>query len=414
MRISPIGPVLVLLLTVHASASEPQPPTDPVLRAEVEALVKDLGAREYKKREAAAGRLLRIGDDAVWLLVKAAESPDSEVQLRAREILDEIAWVPPEERARIDGLIRELAACRDPVEAGKLFAQIEKAGKAAVKALVGLYPSRKPDSEAFTIVAVFGKRTGRLGEAMACRATMTNGSDQGAWINTKGFSIHKGLTEGDILNNRRPQKPLFTSGGGTTQNTLVHLAPGASLDVELSLATDSLLPGRFEATVHYASSGAGPRTTAPAEPRPSGLPAWVATDLAASAPAVPLALVPAEVGPKEGDPFALQVALPQTEAGAGGPVAFSWEIQGNLPQDVKKGVTATMTRWALLMDAKGEPVAMAALEPAAESEGKSGAGSVTPPGPGSYTLVVGCSRRSPTAHVPKFDVVSKPVPVIIR
>ncbi len=409
-----VGPVAVLLLAACASASEPQPPADPALRAEVEALVRDLGAREYRKREAATGRLRQIGDDAVWLLAKAVDGPDQEVRQRAREILDEIAWVPPEERARIAGLVRDLAACRDPGEAQRLFTQIEKAGKPGVKALEALFPSRKPDSAAFTIVASFGKKVARMGEPFSCRATMTNGSDQGIWVNTKGFALHKGLTEGEQLNMRRPQKPLFTSGGNSPANTLVHLAPGASLELELSLATDSFLPGRFEATVHYASTGTSSRMAGSSEPRPSGLPAWVATDLAVSSPAVPLALVPALLGPGEGDPFGLKAALAQPEAVAGAPVPFTWEVEGDFPQDVKKGVTAIVSHWALLMDAQGMPVVVTTLEPALESGGKSGTGAVTPLASGSYTLVVGCSRRSPTTHVPKFDVVSKPVSVTVR
>lgn len=412
MRLSPALSVLILACAeAIGSSSEPQPPADPQVRAEVESLVKNLGAREYRKREAAAARLLEIGDDAVWSLRQSAESPDQEVRSRSREILTAIAWVPPETRAKLEEMARELASCRDPARAASLFNGLEAGGKAGVKLLSHFFAEEKARAEDFQIEAAFPKTIFRIGETITCRATMRNRGAIGTWIDTRAFSMHKGLADGEMLNMRRPQKPLFAAGGGGRNpgNSLLYLAPGEACEVDLALKSDSLTPGRFSVTVHYAAQARG----LPVEPRASGLPAWAPADLAANGPDVSLHLVPGRVGPQEGDPFLLEVSLAEAVPAAGEPVSFSWAIQGDLPP-VKKGLTATETFWAILLDGREEPVAGGEIESDPESGGKSGNGTIVPPVSGTYTLVVGCSRRSPTVHVPKFDVVSKPVTVTVR
>lgn len=411
-----IGPSLFVPLLACAVAiggpSEPQPPADPRIRAEVETLVKDLGAREYRKREAAAVRLLEIGDDAVWSLRQAAESPDQEVRSRSREILTSIAWVPPETRTKLEEMARELASSRDPAKVGTLFNGLEANGKAGVKLLSRFFSDEKVRAEDFEIAAVFQKSVFRAGEPIACRATMRNKGETGAWIDLNAFSLHKGLADGEMLNMRRPQKPLFAIGGGGRNpgNSLLYLAGGEACEIDLSLPSDTLVPGRFSVTVHYSARGA---TGQFGQPRASGLPAWAPADLAANGPDVSLHLVPVRTGPQEGDPFLLEVSLAESVPAAGEPLSFSWTIEGDLPA-VKKGLTATETLWAILLDGDEQPVAGGSVESDPEADGKSGTGTIVPPGPGAYTLVVGCSRRSPTVHVPKFDVVSKPVAVSVR
>lgn len=413
MRLSPALSVLILACAeAIGSSSEPQPPADPKVRAEVESLVKDLGAREYRKREAAAARLLEIGDDAVWSLRQSAEDPDQEVRSRSREILTAIAWVPPETRAKLEEMARELASCRDPARAASLFNGLEAGGKAGIKLLSRFFTEEKARVEDFQIEAAFPKTIFRIGETITCRATMRNKGTQGIWIDPKAFSINKGLSDGEGLNMRRPQKPLFALGGsgGGAGKSLLYLAAGETFEAELLLKTDTLVPGRFSVTVHYSARGASGQF---GQPRASGLPAWAPADLAANGPDVSLHLVPGRVGPQEGDPFFLEVSLAEAVPAAGEPVSFSWAIQGDLPP-VKKGLTVTETFWAILLDGDEQPVAGGEIESDPESGGKSGNGTIVPPGPGAYTLVVGCSRRSPAVHVPKFDVVSKPVTVAVR
>ena len=77
-----------------ASAQE----TDPA--AKIDALIQQLGSEDYAAREKATEELRAIGKAAEEALRKAAESPDAEVQARARSLLREIEKPKEAEKPR--------------------------------------------------------------------------------------------------------------------------------------------------------------------------------------------------------------------------------------------------------------------------------------------------------------------------
>jgi hypothetical protein len=68
------------------AAPVPEPPANP----EIEALIRDLGAEEYRTRSRAEKRLVDLGLPALPYLEKALGSPDPEVKWRAREAMEQI------------------------------------------------------------------------------------------------------------------------------------------------------------------------------------------------------------------------------------------------------------------------------------------------------------------------------------
>ena len=68
------------------------PPDDPPRAADIQRLIGQLGDDEFRVREQATATLTAVGQPRKELVVKAAESQDAEVRLRARRIL--AAWQP--------------------------------------------------------------------------------------------------------------------------------------------------------------------------------------------------------------------------------------------------------------------------------------------------------------------------------
>jgi tetratricopeptide (TPR) repeat protein len=70
--------------------------------AEINALIDRLGSSDFKQREAAHDRLLKLGDEAAPLLEKAAKDQDAERASQAKEILTYLRWKLP---ARLEEML---------------------------------------------------------------------------------------------------------------------------------------------------------------------------------------------------------------------------------------------------------------------------------------------------------------------
>jgi hypothetical protein len=67
------------------------------MKARIEAAIADLGAPDFKRREAASKILLELREKAYPAVVSATESSDSEVATRAEELIKKFKEVVPEE-----------------------------------------------------------------------------------------------------------------------------------------------------------------------------------------------------------------------------------------------------------------------------------------------------------------------------
>jgi hypothetical protein len=89
----PAGPVDVARQLPADQAARPAAPSA-ALGAEIERLIEQLGAEEFKARDAAATRLREIGADALGPLTAAKQSPDPEIASRAAGIVRQISRKP--------------------------------------------------------------------------------------------------------------------------------------------------------------------------------------------------------------------------------------------------------------------------------------------------------------------------------
>lgn len=171
---------------------EPQPPADPQARAEVETLCRQLSDSDFHVRESANERLLEIGDDAVWALRQVADGKDMEASARAREILEEVAWVPPSQRKRIEDLCAVLRDSGDEAEQARVYQGILQNGKAGQRALQRLFthPELKPEEIELKVEADV-ERVAR-GGAITFRLKMSNRGKEGVWIQRTGLTCSVG------------------------------------------------------------------------------------------------------------------------------------------------------------------------------------------------------------------------------
>lgn len=83
--------VLVFSLILGIATASGQMPDTPEVAARVRELIRDLGADEFHKREAASKELVEIGQPALEALRRAAkESQEPEVQYRAQALIEQI------------------------------------------------------------------------------------------------------------------------------------------------------------------------------------------------------------------------------------------------------------------------------------------------------------------------------------
>lgn len=93
------------------------PMTEDML-ARIDKDIRDLGAEEFDKREAASADLLALQERAIPALLKAIENPDAEVAQRAEKLVDMLADALPEDR--FSCLDKDVLHTRDSKFAGKL------------------------------------------------------------------------------------------------------------------------------------------------------------------------------------------------------------------------------------------------------------------------------------------------------
>jgi hypothetical protein len=133
---------ILLLLAVPALAQEDE---------RIARLVQELGADDYKVREAAEAELKKIGAPAIPPLKKALEDKDAERAERARRVLTEIEKPKPEEkekkaprRSGIKSVYRDLArGLTVTVEDGKIEVVVPEEDKETGKKV---YKTYKADS----------------------------------------------------------------------------------------------------------------------------------------------------------------------------------------------------------------------------------------------------------------------------
>jgi len=116
-----------------ATASE-QVPDKPELAARLQELIRDLGADEFQKREAASKGLVEIGGPALEALRQAAKkSKDPEVQLRACIVVEQIeAAVAMQEREKeLASLRKDLAQAQPAPDFKGLKPALEHSGQLA-------------------------------------------------------------------------------------------------------------------------------------------------------------------------------------------------------------------------------------------------------------------------------------------
>jgi len=71
-----------------AELSPAEPPAE--VQAQIDQLIKDLSAKEFATREAASAELIKLGQQALPALRKAAESKDPEVAWRSKAAIEKI------------------------------------------------------------------------------------------------------------------------------------------------------------------------------------------------------------------------------------------------------------------------------------------------------------------------------------
>ena len=144
--------ILLALLLLSASATgqqEKQKEPGPAavradgLEAEISRLIKNLGSVNWRTREEATRRLTEIGEPAMNALTAAHITNDIEAKERIERLLDRFHWLPPENRGRIEEIIKKYSSDpeRKPViDIEKLLKELSsenaKRHEGAIQALI--------------------------------------------------------------------------------------------------------------------------------------------------------------------------------------------------------------------------------------------------------------------------------------
>ncbi len=412
----------VLSLFGGTDGDAPRPPADPALREEIKSLVGDLGHSDHGVRATAAARLAEIGPDAVWALVPAAESEDTEIRLRAGELLERMAWVSPGKRREIDRLVGLLKTTRDPRVAAHTFRTLEGMGSGARGILKDLFSGGKADPGEFELTVLPEKTTIACGTPAKARVCLRNTGKRPLWIRPSAFFPCRDSGEADnafhLFFQNLQQAGAFD---------LLCVAPGESFEQDVTLeSSQTLEAGPFRLSVLYDTTAGrgGPRPGSAAfDARiraqgedPDREIIHRATRLRARAEAGPLYALPS-LDQAPGSP-AVDIVLAARETASGSPLSFDLILTGEEPDDGTPGFRC----WAALLDEKGEVAAMRTFEtgpPAAlQAPGRgetTGVKGVLPQDvpPGRYRLVAGFTDGDP-AEGRTWRSVSMPVPVTIK
>lgn len=344
-------------------AGLPRPPADPARRAQVEALVRDLGDPDHAVREAAGRRLEGIGADAAWALAAALESDDSEVRQGAKRLLDAIGWVSPSDQREIDRLVGLLKTTRDREAASRAFNALQGMGKGALDRLKGLFP----DEGRLELAVRLEETTFTSGSPLEMKFALKNTGSDLLWINpdmVQFFPRWEGEPDdapldprmmGSFLRQQLAKEMNALAGGKPREPVsfdLLCVAPGEALEWSVTVPGSSFSrPGRFRLIARYETAGipcqddrAAPGAT-PLRAEASAPPAFMLPPLDGTTGGLRMELVPTNPEAASGDPFRFEVVL-KGEKGAG------------IPLDLPPGRVLGNPFWAALVAEDGAVVAM--------------------------------------------------------
>jgi len=170
---------------------------------QIEELIKRLGSDDWLERKKAEEALIRIGEKAGPLLVKAMQSSDVQIQELARRIIEEIGYAPPVVRKKCESLLARLLQKSDQ-EAVKQLRNMLK-GRTGFFARVYLkFFFRGGKGPAYVSVSL-GKNRVFCGENSEVQITIENKTGSVIWV--PPFWLQTAV---QILGERRPYLPTFT------------------------------------------------------------------------------------------------------------------------------------------------------------------------------------------------------------
>lgn len=348
-------------------AGLPRPPADPARRAQVEALVRDLGDPDHAVREAAGRRLEGIGADAAWALAAALESDDSEVRQGAKRLLDAIGWVSPSDQREIDRLVGLLKTTRDREAASRAFNALQGMGQGALDRLKGLFP----DEGRLDLGVRLEGTTFTAGSPLGMKFVFRNAGSGLLWVNpdmVQFFPKREGEPDdapldpqmmGAFLRQQLAKEMNALAGGKAEEPVsfgLLCVAPGEVLEWGVTVPGSSFSrPGRFRLIARYDA-------TALPDPGPAAASRFCpgATPLQAEAVAGPAFMIP----PLDRTASALRMELVpmNPEAPSGAPFRFEIALRGEkeagIPLVLPPGRALGYPFWAALVAEDGTVVAM--------------------------------------------------------
>ncbi len=359
-----------------ADSGTPSPPADPALRAEIETLVRNLGHPELERREEAGRRLAGIGPEAAWALVSASESGEPEVRLRARELLDGMAWIRADQREEIDRLIGVLETTRDRQAASRAFDLLNGMGKGARKRLEALFPDGVADPGALELSVRLETTTLTREKPSGFRVVFRNGGKAPLWIDPDALQYFPKWEDdpadaardaevmGAVVKGQIMKEALVAAGGrgpGAPTFRSLCLAPGETLEQDVSLPGNaSTRVGPFRLAVRY-------DTTAAQDRLPDADPGDGFT------PPVQRLLAEAETGPawmlpsldRKESGLKMELVPAERETASGTPLVFDLVLTGenNRPGirlDLPPGRAPGLCFWAALLAEDGTVAAMKA------------------------------------------------------
>lgn len=337
------------------------------LEEEIASRVKDLGAREWKTREAAEKRLLEIGDAALGALKQAARGQDAEVRVRAAALIERLDRGTPEERVRVAKLVETLMTTRDVAEGSKAFKELKGMGEPGLKILRSLFPARANEKpRPIDVEWDFARRTFHRGKPIRLQATLRNNGTEPAWIRPIDFLPEKASRE-EVLRVCASEKD------GDPSFTFLCLKPGDNYPVTIDIEWMMDEIGRYDFSMERLGIGGNvldgmdmdeeiARLNPHLERRPdeAGLPRRSMVLLRSGEHE--LFVIP---DPEAGwgvKPISVTLSAGAPEAAAGQAIPFTIEIrgEGEKPFPILGLASGAPSDgfWVALVDGKGEAVRM--------------------------------------------------------
>lgn len=358
---------------VPQAASKAAETTDPL---------KDLGSQDFAQREAATRALLGKGEAAGESLARlASESPDPEVRMRAREILDRIGWASPEERARVDTLAQALKTTRDLEAGAQAFRGLSEAGRAGRKALKELFPERSGPAK-LSIEIRMERRTFRRAEPIPSKAVVRNAGEEPVWLRPaslgaachpveetvratekravaarafpKQFALEFAIEQDSGFHLFEPEEPRFE---------VIRLSPGETIEADLRLDgafTDVVGPLPVFARYYVPASGGGLGLAQNADVVPERAAVPSPTMALAQSSVEKVFILPREGAAVPGLSVSIEPAAGACAAGGTLPVEIVLTVKDPAGVEVEAAAQGLPPggMWAAVLDAQGEVVHM--------------------------------------------------------